>query len=254
MAFNVDDPHPETCANFALLQAQPGAMERYWRLAVETSEYFRRLEANSIFKYAGWIEIDGAATLPHYRMQIPQEHLDVALFARWEDWANEFENIYEASPKWRLKEMISDVSETHHCMSWPNRWEREIWLWAMSDEPEPECPFDDRRSVINPQFRHRLRLLIKETNGFLHRCEEKREIVFAPAEYLERIWRHQDHLAEIDRNKPFGFFHDASRPNFKMRAPTEEEERLMAAMRRRAAAPRGWRARLLDRFKLQRPG
>ena len=190
MADNIDDPSEATRADFALMQAQPGAMERYWRLAVETWEYFRQLEANSIFKYPGWIDFDDAARLPPlYRDRIPPEHLDVALFARWEDWADEFDTIYQASPKWRMKEMISEISETHHFIGWPQRWEREIWQWAITEGPEPECPFDDRKDVIDPQFRALLRSLIEEVDGFLYRCEDIGLIVFAPTEDLERIWR-----------------------------------------------------------------
>jgi hypothetical protein len=250
MAFDVDKPQPETCANFALMEVRPGAMERYWRLAVETLEYQKRLKAAEIFNYPTWISVGEATTVGRYlARQIPQEHHDVGLFSRWEDWASEYEEIYQASPKWRLKEMISQVSETHHFSSWPNRWEQEIWKWAMSDEGEQVCPFDDRKGIIDPEFRQRLRALIEEVGGFLYRCEESRQIVFAPAEDLEKIWRHQDHLSEIDRNKRFGFFYDATCPNFAMRAPTEEEERLMSIIRHRSLAQKGWRARLVHFLK-----
>jgi hypothetical protein len=245
MAFDADEPSSGTSADFALMESRPGAMHRYWRLAVETSEYQKRLKAAGILNYPTWIKVGEAATVRRYlARQIRPEHHDVTLFSRWDDWAREYEEIYRASPKWRLKEMISRVSETHAFLSWPNRWEREIWEWAMSNEPDSACPFDDRRDFIDPEFRHRLRALIEETNGFLYRCEETQFVVFAPAEDLERIWRHQDHLAEIDRNKLFGFFDDALRPNFKMRAPTEEEERIMVTISQRSPKRIGWRARL----------
>lgn len=249
MAFDPDEPHPETRANFALMEARPGAMERFWRLAVETSEYQKRLKAAGIFNYPTWIGVDQAASVRRYlAKQIPQEHHDLTLFSRWDDWAAEYEAIYQASPKWRLKEMITQISETHHCCSWPKRWEQEIWKWAMSDE-EPACPFNDRRGIFDAEFRQRLRALIEEVDGFLYRCEEAGQIVFVPTEDLQKIWRHQDHLSEIDRKRLFGFFYDASRPNYRMRAPTEEEERMMAILRRRSLRQKGWRARLTHYLK-----
>lgn len=257
MDWRIDEPHPETLANFALMETRPGAMERYWQLAVETSRYQTRLKADGILNYPSWIGVDEATRSIHYlSSQIPPEHYDSALFSRWNEWVNEFDEIYQSSPKWRLKEMISQVSEAHACLSWPNRWEREIWNWAMSDDPDPVCPFVNRRGYfvdargrVDPSFRHRLRGFAREAGGFLYRSEESSQIVFVPTEGLERIWRHQDHLADIDRNKLFGFFHDASRPNFIMRAPTEEEERLMALSNARSCEKGGWRAKLAHRMK-----
>jgi hypothetical protein len=244
MTLVADQPHPETRANFALMEAGPDAMDRYWRLAVETSEYQKRLKTAGIFNYLMWIEVDQAATVRRYlAKQIPDEHHDALLFLRWDHWAVDYEAIYQASPKWRLKEMISQLSESHNCTSWPNRWEQEIWKWALSDESIP-CPFDDRRGIADEQFRRRMRELIEEVDGFLYRCEETHQIVFVPTKDLKRIWQHQDHLCEIDRNKLFGFFHDASRPNYRMRAPTKQEEWLMAAFRRRSSKQKGWRERL----------
>jgi hypothetical protein len=248
MAFDLDEPHPETRANFALMETQPDAMDRYWRLAVETSGFLKQLRAKGIYKFSTWVGVAEAKTVTVYARQMPEEYHDAELFSRWDDWAAEYEAIYQASPKWRLKEMISQISETHHCSSWPKRWEQEIWKWAMSDE-EPACPFDDRRGIFDAEFRQRLRALIEEVDGFLYRCEEAGQIVFVPTEDLQKIWRHQDHLSEIDRNKPFGFFYDASRPNYRMRAPTEEEERMMAVIRRRSLRQKGWRARVTRHLK-----
>lgn len=232
------------------METRPGAMGRYWRLAVETLEYQKRLQAAGILKFRTWIEVDEAARACRYLAeQIPAEHHDPTLFARWKAWAKEFDAIYQASPKWRLKEMISEVSETHACGSWPRKWEKDIWTWATSDGPGFSCPFVDRRGCLTPDFRQRLRILVNEVNGFLYRCEETGHIVFAPSEDLEKVWRHLDHLAEIDRNKPFGFFNDATRPNFQMRAPTEEETRIMAVIRARSVAQKGWHAKLFRYLK-----
>lgn len=229
---------------------QPGALERYWRLAVETSNYQKRLKAAGIFNYPMWVDVNHSRpTISYLAKHIPKEHQDPGLFSRWDDWATEFESIYQASPKWRLKEMISQVSETHSACSWPNRWEKEIWTWVMLAD-EAACPFIDRRGSFDPGFRHRLRALIEEVEGFLYRCEESGHIVFVPRADLDRIWRHQDHLAEIDRNKLFGFFYDATRPNHQMRPPTEQEEHLMTMMRRRSLAKKGWRAKVA--FHLER--
>ena len=116
-----------------------------------------------------------------------------------------------------------------------------------SSEPV-ECPFTDYRGLVDPGFRQRLRETIEEVGGFLYRCEESGQIVFAPNEALDRIWWHQDHLAAMDRDKPFGFFHDASRPNVPIRAITEEEEQMFAAIERHQRRERGWLRRLARRF------
>ena len=231
------------------METRPGAMKRYWRLAVETSDYLKPLRNAGIYKFSPWVGVDMATTVIRYARGMPQEHHDARLFSRWDDWAAEYDAICQTSPKWRLKRMISQVSETHNFSSWPNRWEQEVWKWAMSDEHPAACPFDDRRGYLDSEFRQRLRALIEEVGGFLYRCEETRLIIFAPTEDLDKIWGHQNHLAEIDRNKPFGFFHDASRPNYRMRPLTDEEERALAAMRRRSLRQRGWGARLTHYVK-----
>ena len=42
--FDPDVPHAETMANFALLDGDADDMDRYWRLAVETSQHISELE------------------------------------------------------------------------------------------------------------------------------------------------------------------------------------------------------------------
>jgi hypothetical protein len=247
MAFNVDHPSSSTRADFALMEAGPGALERYWRLAVETSQYIKRLNEAGVVRANMWFDVHEAWRVRHFVDNfIPPDSHDNDLLVRWNDWGAEYAEIHRASPKWRLKEMISEVSETHHFCSWPNRWEKEIWKWAVTDQDDVRCPFDDRKGYLNHEFRSRLRELIEEVRGFLYLCEETRNIVFVQAADLERIWRHQDHLAEIDRNKPFGFFHDATRPNFQMRAPTDEEERMFAIMRNRSKRRKRWSTRLIN--------
>ena len=251
MAFDPDEPHPETCADFAIMEARPGAMERFWRLAVETSAYQKRLKAAGIFNYPTWIDIDQAARFRRYlAKQIPQEHHDATLFSRWDDWDAEYEAIYEASPKWRLKLMISRVSETVSCISWPNRWERDVWEWAVSPKQGEKCPFYHYRAVLDGGFRNELESLVRECDGFLYRCEESGYVVFAPTDKLPKIWKHQDHLASIDREKLFGFFADYSRPNPRTyaRQPTETEERIFAELRRRKSLQSRIREGLRKRF------
>jgi hypothetical protein len=253
VAFDPDYPSEATVAEFSLMTHEPGALERYWRLAVETSSYQKRLQEIGIINSRMWVSVDYSRPIISYLLtQIPEEHHDSDLFSRWDEWAKEYDAIYQASPKWRLKKMISQISESYAACSWPNRWEQEIWNWAMLDsDAEAVCSFN-RTETFGPEFRQRLRTLIEEVDGFLYRCEETHHIVFVPTESLKRIWHHQDHLAEIDRNKLFGFFYDASRPNYQMRAPTEQEEQMMAIMRRRSFARKGWRARVTHILKSMR--
>ena len=225
-------PGSETRADFALFEVGPDAIERYWKLATETSQ---RLGG-------GWFYQDEARwAVRSLEEQSTLEGIG-ELICRWKEWEEEFHSIAARSPKWRLKCMISAISETHMFLSWPQRWEREVWNWAMA-APGAGCPFDDRNGVIDEEFRQRLRQAAEEAGGFLYRCEESRQVQFAPTDDLDRIWRHQDHLAAIDRDKAFGFFHDVSRPNFEMRPLTAEEEEMSAARQRRAFRM-GWRSRV----------
>jgi hypothetical protein len=243
MALDRDEPSPSTIAAFALMEAQLGAMERYWRLAVDTSDYQKRLKAAGFLDYPISLGVSEATQLRKYLVpKIAAQHHDEALFERWDAWEKEYEQINQASPKWRLKAMIRDVSESHACLSWPTRWERDIWLWAMAEGKDTPCPFDNRNGVIDEDFRARMRGLIQECHGFLYRCEETGQIVFAPTDELPRIWKHQDHLARIARDKPFGFFHDMSRPNWREYsvALTDVEQHMLSVIRR----PRGLRGHL----------
>ena len=247
--FDLEVPHPETLANFALLDGSVDAMFSYWRLAVETVQHISKLE-HSEGRGLGprWFEVDGARRAIFCLEKLSELEDRPDLIRRWSQWSGQFETIAKRSPKWRLKDMISDISETHAYLSWPNRWERTIWEWGMASSEPVECPFIDHRRVIDPEFRKRLRETIEEAKGFLYRCEESGQIVFASNEELDRIWWHQDHLAAIDRDKPFGFFHDASLPNFTMRAVTEKEERMFASIARHQRRERGWLRRLLRRY------
>jgi hypothetical protein len=236
MEWDPDEPSPATVADFALMEAEAGALDRYWRLAVETSRYQKRLKAEGHLQFTSWIGVSEAElSAPNLIQRIAPEHRDEQLFARWAAWHREYEQIHAASPKWRLRKMISAVSETHHCLSWPNRWERDIWQWAMMESVDPACPFCDRNQIFDDGFRGRMRALIQECNGFLYRCEESGQVVFAPMEALPRIWAHQDHLAAIDRAKPFGFFHDMSRPDHRDHARdlTPFEEQVLSTIKER---------------------
>src|SRR5690606_28586155 len=128
------------------------------------------------------------------------------------------------------------VSEVVSCMSWPSRWERDVWEWAISPKHGEECPFFRYRERLDGPFRERLEALVRECDGFLYRCEETLQIVFVSTPDLPRIWRHQEHLADIARDQRFGFFHDASRPDYwkHMREPIAGEERLFTRQDRRA--------------------
>lgn len=239
-----DPPQPALIASFALMEAEPGAMDRFRRLIAETAAYQQRLKALGRLDYPMWTGVaDGVRVATYLIPQIAPKDRDESLFARWAAWTLEYERIVAASPKWRMKTMISLVSETHHCMSWPNRWERDVLIWAMAEGEEPPCPFIDRREVLNEAFRLELQRLVRECGGFLYRCEESQQVVFAPAESLPRIWQHQDHLAAIARDKPFGFFHEMSRPDHAAHARdlTPFEEQAFRAM----ARPAGFRARIV---------
>ena len=246
--YDPEDPCPETRADFALLDTGPDAIGRYWKLAIETSQHIWTLENEGQRSCCSrWFYQDEARWAVR-ALEEPSSLGDSAeLIKRWKEWADEFEAIAARSPKWRLKGMISLISETHIRLSWPHRWERQIWDWAMGDETVSGCPFDDRDQIIDENFRLQLRQAATEAGGFLYRCEESHQIRFAPIAALDRVWRHQDHLAAIDRDKPFGFFHDVGRPDFNMRPLTSEEEETSSAMRRRPHQGRR-RSRVLSVF------
>lgn len=235
MVFELDQPHSETTANFALMDARPGAMLRYWRLAVETSRYFNSLrESGEIGPGISWFQVEDAEIAGRCLEPFRNCAEGAALIDRWARWSEEFEAIHERSPKWRLKRMIGEVSESHSFISWPNRWERSVWEYALSPTDPDPLPFDDRKGIMDSEFRQRLKALVQGCDGFLYRCEETGQIVFAPTASLPRIWKHQDHLAQIDREKPFGFLYDVSRPDWRsrVRPPTEAEERTMWGTKR----------------------
>lgn len=215
-------PEGETVAKFALLECSDGDMHMYWRLAVETSNYLRTHGENR-----RWFDEDAASGAAKVIKDLPDNENKKDFVNRWQAWGKLFEQIRDASPRYRLIDLISWVSETHTYLSWPNRWERAIFDWAMQSESNNPCPFKDYRGVLDVEYRQRLKDTILEAGGFLYRCEETHQIVFAPFEDLELIWANQDHLSEIDRNKPFGFFYDAGRPDRIMREPTEDETRFL---------------------------
>ncbi|MGH6617246.1 hypothetical protein [Sphingomonas sp.] len=244
MAFDPGQPHPETLADFALMEARPGAMFRYWRLAVETANHVEHLREKGVLPPGGgWIEAHRASSIEFIFKPVKEDPESKALIGRWIAWDDEYLEIYENSPKWRLKGMISSLSETHTRLSWPQGWERDVWQWAISKLPEDGGPFDDRDGIIDAQYHMRMRDLIMQCGGFLYLSEETGQVVFARTKDLPRIWKHQDHIAEIERQKPFGFFNDMSRPNWRAftRELTEVEERMMQVPPR----PTGWKGRLL---------
>ena len=226
------------------METTHGALDRYWKLSCDTYAYQAKMKEVGVLTAPTWFDVSWTRQCREtLSRSIPSEHHDFALFDRLEAWACEYERIDQASPKWRLKQMIRDVSESHACLSWPRRWERIVWEWAiLQGSPDP-CPFDDRNSIFDATFHRRMRELIDKCDGFLYRCEETGQIVFAPTATLPQIWRHQEHLAAIDRAKPFGFFNDALTPGWEKHwsGPTEEEERMMDIIRRANERRHGWR-------------
>jgi len=231
-------PSESTRADFALMAADDADLHNYWRLAVETARHFVELERKLERNLAPhWFNVeDGHRAIERLAYVAPAED-NSGLTDRWRSWDDRYRVILAQSPKWRLKLMIGRLSETHALRSWPKRWGRDVWVWAMADD-DVICPFADRRGWIDPAFRQRLRQTIEEAGGFLHHCEKSGHIVFAPTADLERVWQHQDRLAALDRAKPFGFFYDASRPDFRMRKLTAQEEFMRAAIKARVPGSR----------------
>ena len=248
--FDPARPEGETQAKFALIECDDEDMYEYWRLAVETSQFIGSLEHKVMRPLRPrWFEEDRASSALAKLEQLSEFGRNPDVSARWEDWGKKFQILQDRSPRYRLIDLISWISETHSYCSWPKRWERQVYEWAMFSTDEDECPFTDNRNVIDAGYRLRLRDTIIEAGGFLYSCEETNQPVFVPTDELDAIWKHQEHLADIDRNKSFGFFYDAGRPGVQMRQPTEEEEQMLAAIQNKAARKNGPTNRLLTRLR-----
>ena len=199
MPVSISEPSIELKADFALMTASPGALNRYFRLYHETSDFISGLKDEAKYRWATWPDLEDADRLKSHLFDLlPPDELDTELAARWEAWGREYNNICRDSPKWRLRMLISDISHVTSGRSWPEGLERDYWHWAMMPNGKAEIHVGVRDDLID-DYRERMRSLITECGGFLHTAGNSAEIIFSRTEDLPSVWEAQNQLLPWER-------------------------------------------------------
>ncbi len=199
MRSTIIEPSIELKADFALMNALPGAINRYFCLYHETSEFVSGLKDEAQYRWATWPDLEDADRLKtHLFDMLPAEELDTDLAARWAEWNKEYGDICRDSPKWRLRMLISDISHITSGRSWPDGHERDYWYWAVMPSGKTDIQFAIRGDLID-DYRERMRTLITECGGFLHTPGDSAEVIFSRTEDLPGVWEAQNQLLPWER-------------------------------------------------------
>lgn len=228
----IDDPHPEIIAHFALMNAAPDAMERFWHLYVDTNAYIDDLEARGDCRFSRCFGVGDANHVKRWLFgRVQPEHLDVELASRWDAWGKEYDEIFRSSPKWRMKELIQEICEVDSGRSWPDGTERDYWYWAMAENGHEEVKFLLREDIIE-SYRKEMHSLVEECGGFLYTSDENGWIAFASNKELPAVWQRTGQLLPSERQKLWAEKYDEyDDSGFKQYDPAQERFALVGLWR-----------------------
>jgi hypothetical protein len=122
------------------------------------------------------------------------------LLDQWKAWKESYPKLVARNPRLELYDVMHSISESNDRSSWPAGLERRIQAWVNADDSTVPPPFDDRDSIVTPEFYRRLRELRRLCGGWLYWSDKDRGVVFAPEPDWQKVCAEQE-AAEAKRRR-----------------------------------------------------
>jgi hypothetical protein len=177
---------------FALTDGELEARQRFEQMAIETYEFLAA--AN---KPPGVFDIEPESASNFLNQARLHALVSRQLLEGWRRWKADYPELLARNPRLELHGMIETISESHNASSWPDGRERLIQAWVDADDASAPPPFDDRYSIVTPEFYQRLRELRRKCGGWLY-LKYGVGVVFAPEAEWQQISAAQE-AAEAKR-------------------------------------------------------